>query len=241
MFRFLESFIDPFRPVETTPPDRLWPYLLDNLKPFRGVLAVVSVMSLSVASIETGLIYYAGRLVDLMAASGPESFSARHGLELAVVVLLILIARPIVIVGSIALLNHGMSVNLLDQVRWRAHRHLLGQSVGFFQNDFAGRIANRVMQTGPAVEDSTYMFFEAIWYAAAYVLGAVLILGQRGRAADPAHRDLAARLPHTALCPDPEDRQGVQAAVGCAFDGDRADRGFLYQHADGEALRPCLA
>lgn len=176
MFRWLESFIDPFKRVETTPPDRLWPYLLDNLKPFRGVLAAVSVMSLSVALIETGLIYYAGRLVDLMAASGPESFSARHGIELAVVVLLILIARPIVIVGSIGLLNHGMSVNLLDQVRWRAHRHLLGQSVGFFQNDFAGRIANRVMQTGPAVEDSTYMFFEAIWYAAAYVLGAALIL-----------------------------------------------------------------
>lgn len=176
MFRFLESFVDPFRSIDGTPPDRLWPYLLHNLRPFRGVLAAVSFMSLSVALIETGLIYYAGRLVDLMAAAGPENFSARHGVELAVVVLLILIARPIVIVGSIGLLNHGMSVNLLDQVRWRAHRHLLGQSVGFFQNDFAGRIANRVMQTGPAVEDSTYMFFEAIWYAAAYVLGAVLIL-----------------------------------------------------------------
>lgn len=184
MFRFLESFIDPFQSnpgagkdaADNTPPDRLWPFLLDHLKPFRGVLATVSVMSLSVALIETGLIYYAGRLVDLMAASGQENFTARHGIELAVVVLLILIARPIVIVGSIALLNHGMSVNLLDQVRWRAHKHLLGQSVGFFQNDFAGRIANRVMQTGPAVEDSTYMFFEAIWYAAAYVLGAVLIL-----------------------------------------------------------------
>ena len=176
MFRLLESFVDPFRSVDSTPPGRLWPYLLHNLKPFRGVLVTVSVMSLSVALIETGLIYYAGRLVDLMAAAGSENFSARHGIELAVVVLLILVARPIVIVGSIGLLNHGMSVNLLDQVRWRAHRHLLGQSVGFFQNDFAGRIANRVMQTGPAVEDSTYMFFEAIWYAAAYVLGAVLIL-----------------------------------------------------------------
>ena len=61
-------------------------------------------------------------------------------------------------------------------MRWRAHKHLLGQSVGMFQNDFAGRIANRVMQTGPAVEDSAYMAFEAIWYAVAYVLGAVLIL-----------------------------------------------------------------
>jgi len=186
MFRFLESFIDPFdsahgapsegAAADTTPPDRFWPFVFDHLRPFRKLLCVVAVMSLLVALAETGLIFYAGRLVDLMAASGPETFLSLHGLELAVVVLLILLARPLVIVGSIGLLNHGMSVNLLDQVRWRAHKHLLGQSVGFFQNEFAGRIANRVMQTGPAVEDSTYMFFEAIWYAAAYLLGAVLVL-----------------------------------------------------------------
>ena len=176
MFRLLESLIDPFRPTGTTPSDRFWPFVLDHLKPFRFLLSVVALTGFSVALVETGLIFYAGRLVDLMTASGPETFAAEHGVELIVVVALILLARPLVIVLNIALLNHGMSVNLLDQIRWRAHKHLLGQSVGFFQNDFAGRIANRVMQTGPAVEDSAYMAFEAIWYAATYVLGAVLIL-----------------------------------------------------------------
>ncbi|MCG8546274.1 MAG: ABC transporter ATP-binding protein/permease, partial [Alphaproteobacteria bacterium] len=176
MFRRLESLIDPFLAVDETPSDRFWPFVLSHLRPFRRVLAIVAFTGFTVALVETGLIYYAGRLVDLMAASGPESFATRHGVELAVVVLLILFVRPLVIVLNIGLLNHGLSVNLLDQVRWRAHKHLLGQSVGTFQNDFAGRIANRVMQTGPAVEDSAYMAFEAIWYAAAYVLGAVLIL-----------------------------------------------------------------
>lgn len=176
MFRQLESLIDPFRTKPGTPHDRFWPFVLDHLQPFRRLLGVVACTGFIVALVETGLIFYAGRLVDLMAASGIEDFTSRHGFELAIVALLILIARPLVIVINIGLLNHGLSVNLLDQVRWRSHKHLLGQSVGFFQNDFAGRIANRVMQTGPAVEDSAYMAFEAIWYAAAYVLGAVVIL-----------------------------------------------------------------
>ena len=61
---------------------------------------------------------------------------------------------------------------------WRSHKHLLGQSASFFQNDFAGRLANRVMQLRNAVEDLTYMFFEGIWYALTYVVGAVIILSQ---------------------------------------------------------------
>lgn len=178
MFRFLESIVDPFAVHGTaTPPNRFWPYLMDNLRPFRAILSIIAAVSFTVAILETGLIYYAGRLVDLMAQSEGE-LSIAHGIELAVVALTILIIRPVVIVSSIGLLNHAMSVNLLDQVRWRAHKHLLGQSVGFFQSDFAGRIANRVMQTGPAVEDSAYMAFEALWYAAAYVLGAVIVLAQ---------------------------------------------------------------
>lgn len=176
MFRFLESLIDPFQATRDTPAARFWPFVLDHLRPFRGVLGIVACTGFAVALVETGLIFYAGRLVDLMAASSPEQFTGRHGFELAAVALLILLVRPMVIVLNIGLLNHGLSVNLLDQVRWRSHKHLLGQSVGFFQNEFAGRIANRVMQTGPAVEDSAYMAFEAIWYAAAYVLGAVAIL-----------------------------------------------------------------
>ncbi|MEO0821176.1 MAG: ABC transporter ATP-binding protein [Pseudomonadota bacterium] len=181
MFARLESMIDPFPPSPDAPSDRFWGFLSEQLRPFRRVLGAIAVSGLVVALVETALIFYAGRIVDLMTEAGPDALMARHGVELAIVVLLILLARPTAIVLNVGLLNQTVSVNLLDQVRWRAHKHLLGQSVGFFQNDFAGRIANRVMQTGPAVEDSAYMFFEAIWYAAAYVIGAILILAN----ADP--------------------------------------------------------
>ncbi|MEM6547877.1 MAG: ABC transporter ATP-binding protein [Pseudomonadota bacterium] len=182
MLRKFEDLVDTFAPHEAEPRERFWPFVLGHLRPFRTILSVAAVSGLSVALIETGLIFYAGRLVDLMAVSGPDAFFGIHGVELAVAVLVIMLLRPAVIVLNIALLNHGMSVNLLDQVRWRAHKHLLGQSIGYFQNDFAGRIANRVMQTGPAVEDSTYMSFEALWYASIYVVGAALVLaGADGR------------------------------------------------------------
>ena len=158
-------------------PDRLWAFFIDHLRPYRKVIAAISVTGALVALIETALIFYAGRLVDLMTAAGPERFLADHGFELALVVAMILVARPLAIFANLALLNLGLSLNLVDHVRWRAHRYLLRQSIGFFQNDFAGRIANRVMQTGPALEDSAYVALEAIWYFAAYLIGAFLVLG----------------------------------------------------------------
>ncbi|MFN3614575.1 MAG: ABC transporter ATP-binding protein [Rubrimonas sp.] len=178
MFRFFERMVDPFHGVPTTtPPDRFWPHVLDHLRPFRGVLAWSALTGLTMALIETGLIYYAGRVVDLL-AEGREGFFSRHGLELVLVALFILVARPAVITVNHALLTQSLSTNLLPRVHWRAHRQLLRQSVGFHQNDFAGRLANRVMQSGPAVEDSTFMAVEAIWYAGAYIVGALIVLSQ---------------------------------------------------------------
>jgi ABC-type multidrug transport system fused ATPase/permease subunit len=61
-------------------------------------------------------------------------------------------------------------------VRWRSHRHVLRQSVGWFQNDFAGRIANRMMQTAPAVGEAAFQTFDALIYAGIYLIGALWLL-----------------------------------------------------------------
>jgi len=176
MFRLFERAVDPFGPMpDSAPPATFWAFMADQLRPFRGVLALTTVTGLTTALVETGLIYYAGRVVDLL-AEGQAGFWSRHGLELLGIALFVLLLRPVAITLNHALLNQSLSTNLMERVRWRAHRHLLGQSIGFHQNDFAGRLANRVMQTGPAVEDSAFMAFEAVWYAAAYFIGAVLVL-----------------------------------------------------------------
>lgn len=179
MFRFFENLIDPFRPSsDETPPTTLWPYLKSQYDGFGRLMAFMAMSGVIVALIETSLIFYSGRVIDLMDSSTTESFFASHGFELLLAALFILFLRPATIGLNHLLLEQTLVGNLHDQVRWRAHKHLLGQSMGFFQNNFAGRLSNRVMQLGGAVEDGTYMAFEGIWFALTYVIAAAMILSQ---------------------------------------------------------------
>ncbi|MEO0386355.1 MAG: ABC transporter ATP-binding protein [Pseudomonadota bacterium] len=179
MFRRFENLVDPFQTyVARTPPAMLFAYLKSVWQPFYGVMPWIALSGMVVAIVEAGLIFYSGRVIDMMGETGVESFFGIHGSELLIIGLLILFLRPFLFGINHLLLEQSLAGNIQDLVRWRAHRHMLGQSSAFFQNDFAGRLSNRVMQMGPAVEDSTYMTFEALWYAMTYVVGATLVLGQ---------------------------------------------------------------
>lgn len=179
MFRFFENLIDPFQKFDpSTPPNSLWPYLRSQFAPFKKLMIWMAATGILVAIVETGLIFYTGRIIDLMNGTEASAFWDIHGIELALAVVFIIILRPLIITLNHLLLEQTLAGNMQEQVRWRAHKHLLGQSSTFFQNDFAGRLANRVMQLGVAVEDSIYMFFEGIWYALTYVIGAIIILWQ---------------------------------------------------------------
>ncbi|MEC7761616.1 MAG: ABC transporter ATP-binding protein [Pseudomonadota bacterium] len=178
MFRFFESRVDPFVDHDrATPPGRIWPYVKTHLGNFWPWLGWMAVTGLIVAVTETAIIAYMGRVVDLIEAGEAATFWSQHGVELALAALAVLLVRPAVIFANSLMLEQILAGAMQDQVRWRAHRHMLGQSMGFFQNDFAGRLSNRVMQIGPAVEDSTFMAFEAIWYATTYVISAIIIVG----------------------------------------------------------------
>ena len=150
MFRFFENLVDPYADYaeQDTPPTRLWPFFRTYSAPFKTVFWVTGVLSVVVAAIEIGLIYYMGRLVDLMDGS-PAVVWRSYGAEFIVVALLILIARPAVQAVHVLLLNNAVLPNYGTLFRWRGHRQVLRQSVGWFEDDFAGRIANRIMQTPP--------------------------------------------------------------------------------------------
>ncbi|MEM0923197.1 MAG: ABC transporter ATP-binding protein [Pseudomonadota bacterium] len=179
MFRLFESLIDPFGPHKAeTPPSDLWKFYLHHLAPFGRWIPLIMLTGLVAALIESGLIFYSGRLIDLMSETGVETFWDLHGTEVLVVAALILFIRPLAFGLSHLFLEQTLASNMQEQVRWRSHRHMLGQSVGFFQSDFAGRLSNRVMQTGPAMEDSAYMAFEGVWFAGTYALGAAFLLAQ---------------------------------------------------------------
>ena len=179
MFRKFENLINPFARVPSdTPPRALWAYIRTQLAPFRKWLPWMALTGLLVALMESGLIFYSGRLIDLMTNAGTTAFWEAHKVEVILVALAILFLRPLIITFNHFFLEQTLASNMQEQARWRAHRHMLGQSTSFFQNDFAGRLSNRVMQMGPAVEDSVYMAFEGIWYAFTYVVGATIILSQ---------------------------------------------------------------
>ncbi|MEL7097676.1 MAG: ABC transporter ATP-binding protein [Pseudomonadota bacterium] len=182
MFRFFENLVDPYGPyAETdTPPTRLWPFLKDYSRPFARVFAITAVMSIVVAAIEVGLIYYMGRVVDLL-DQGPQVVWEVYGTELILVAVFILIFRPLLQALDVALLNNTILPNFGTLIRWRAHKHVLRQSVGWFENDFAGRIANRIMQTPPAAGEVVFQVFDAISFSLAYLIGAAILLS----AADP--------------------------------------------------------
>lgn len=177
MFKFFESLVDPYVAyTETdTPPTKLWPFLRDYSQPFKGVFALAAVMSLVVAAIEVWLIYYMGRIVDLMGTS-PDLFWATHGVEVIAVAAFVLLARPLLQMLDVLLLNNTVLPNFGTLIRWRAHKHVLRQSVGWFENDFAGRIANRIMQTPRSAGEVVFQVFDAISFSLAYMLGAFILL-----------------------------------------------------------------
>ncbi|KIQ71032.1 ABC transporter ATP-binding protein [Wenxinia marina] len=176
LYAWIEARVDPFADVPRTPPKKsAMAFLMEHLRPFRTILILAALVGTVVAALELGLIWYAGRIVDLMAA-GPETFWADHGGELVLAGVLLLLLRPIAVGLNGAILFSGISTNMLPQSRWRSHRLLLAQPVGFFQSDFAGRLANRVMNTGVAVEDTSFILFEGFWQAIAFAAVTLILL-----------------------------------------------------------------
>ena len=163
MFRFFENLVDPYTPYpdNNTPPKTLFAFLWDYSQPFKKLFVWATVFSILVAAVEISLIYYMGRVVDVLGASGPQAVWQSYGTELILAAVFILIIRPLIQVIDVAILNNAILPNFGTLIRWRAHAQVLRQSVGWFENDFAGRIANRIMQTPPAAGDAIFQVFDA--------------------------------------------------------------------------------
>ena len=180
MFRWFEGLVDPYVHYKEsdTPPKRLYPFLREYAEPFMRVFWITGVASVIIAIIEVWLLAYLGRLVDILTAGTPAEVWAQSGLEFILVAVFILTLRPAIHVAQVMLLNNSILPNFGTLVRWRAHKHVLRQSVGWFEDDFAGRIANRIMQTPPAAGEVIFQLFDAITFAIAYLVAAAVLLGQ---------------------------------------------------------------
>ena len=178
MFRWFETRVDPFQTYDDTKPlpRELRPFFIAMLWPMRWVIAVALVFGAMAALAEVLVFSYMQRIVDMMGEATPETIWETHGSELLLMAFIALFLRPIVDLIAITITNLSYLPPVAAMVRWRAHRQVLRQSLGFFQNDFAGRIAQKIVQTGPAVGDSFFTVLDALWYALIYTMSAVILL-----------------------------------------------------------------
>ena len=177
MFRWFETRIDAFPddPPER-PPETLLAFYAYFVKPVWPAFAALLVAGFLGSVIEVALMTFIGNLVDMMKASAtPATFFADHSATLLWMAVVAVIARPIVSAAHDLIKNQIIAAPVTVRVRWLTHRYVLRQSLGFFQNDFAGRVANKVMQSSSALRESVVQVIDSIWYAGVQWVGAAII------------------------------------------------------------------
>jgi ATP-binding cassette subfamily B multidrug efflux pump len=177
MYRWFETRIVPF-PDEppARPPETLLAFYIHFVKPIWPAFALLLVAGFLGSVIEVTLLAFVGRLVDMMRGAGsPEHFFGEHGTILLWMAFIALVARPAVSTMHELIKNQMIAGPVTSRIRWLTHRYVLRQSLGFFQNDFAGRVANKVMQAAPALRESVVQVVDAVWYAAVQLVGAAVI------------------------------------------------------------------
>ncbi|HIC67835.1 MAG TPA: ABC transporter ATP-binding protein, partial [Paracoccus sp.] len=176
MFAWFERRIDPY-PGDSPamPPRSLWRFLLHYSHGALPWLTLLAAFSGVIALIEVMLFGWLGDLVDRMADTPRALFWTQQGGRLALMALVLLILLPGLNLIASLVLHQSLMGNFPQRIRWQAHRYLLRQSIGYFQDEFAGRIAQRLMQTALAVREVAMKIMDVGSYVLIYFLGALAL------------------------------------------------------------------
>jgi len=179
LFRWFENLIDPFKePVDAMPPTSVWRFYAFYLRQVWPIFIVAVLVGLGFALVEVSLFGFIGRIVDMVNATPAADFFHVHGRTLMWMGFVALVLRPVLSVLHDLVVNQAIVPSLTGRIRWQNHRYVIRQSLGFFQNDFAGRIANRIMQTGASLRESAVQIVDAIWYVVVYTGSAIFLFAQ---------------------------------------------------------------
>jgi ATP-binding cassette subfamily B multidrug efflux pump len=181
MFRFFESIISPTgeRQLEQPPAGLLsfyWHFIRQSHLPFVLLFGV----GLTAAVLDAAIPWFVGRIVRLAIATPRELF-LQAAKPFLIIGFCVIVLRPLAVMTQGLVVNQAIAVNVTNLIRWQSHRHVVRQSWPFFQNDFAGRIASRVMDTGHALRESVVISITAVWGILIYGVLALSMLA----AADP--------------------------------------------------------
>jgi ATP-binding cassette, subfamily B, multidrug efflux pump len=182
MFGVLERVLAPTAPPDgPEPPAGLTAFYWHFARQAKGLLAALFVAGFVVALLDATIPVFIGRIVSLLSASPPEQLFADYWHLLAGMALVLLVIRPTALTAQNLIANQAIAANVGNLIRWQSHWHVVRQSWAFFQNDFAGRIASKIMQTGPAVRESLVSLLTAVWYIMVYGTSAALLLAAADR------------------------------------------------------------
>ena len=176
LFSYFESRV-PAYPADPPgqPPAAFWAFLWHYARPLAPWLVAMSVVSVAFAALEIVLLGYLGTLIDRMSELGPDQFLALEGGRLAVMGVLLLIVIPALAVIGSFIMYQALMGNFPQRVRWMGHRWLIGQSMRYFQDEFAGRIATRLMQTSLAVRETVMKLMDVAVYILSYFIGTLAL------------------------------------------------------------------
>jgi ATP-binding cassette subfamily B multidrug efflux pump len=177
MFRFFERLVNPFPDdLPRQPPKGIYQfcrYYTVGLEPWLLLMALLTAL---VAIAEASLFGVLGKVVDWLVASDPETFIEDSWLSILAMSVLILVVIPILASLHSLVVHQTLMGNFPMSVRWMAHRYLLNQSYGFFQNEFSGRIATKVMQTALAVREAVMKLLDVILFVTVYVITTLFLV-----------------------------------------------------------------
>jgi ATP-binding cassette subfamily B multidrug efflux pump len=178
MFHRFERLLKPTsRPPDGPPPSQLVAFYWHYAKQARGFLAAFIIIGVAVALFDIAIPVFIGRVVTLVTQTAPQNLLAVHWRELAAMAVTLILVRPGIYLTQNLLRNQILTPGLTNLTRWQNHWHVIRQSWSFFQNDFAGRIAGRIVQTGASLRESVVSSSAVIWTVLVYGTSAVLLLG----------------------------------------------------------------
>ena len=177
MFRYFEKRVDPYPDGEPVQPPRgLLAFLWAGTEGLRPFILAMTALTAAVAVFEAALFWMLGRVVDWLAAADPATLWTEHGNTLLLLGAIVL--GSTVLVGFQTLLKHQtLAGNFPMRLRWNFHRLMLGQSMGFYQDEFAGRVSAKVMQTALAVRDTVLTVTDIMVFVTIYFVTMLLIVG----------------------------------------------------------------
>ncbi|MEM7327758.1 MAG: ABC transporter ATP-binding protein [Pseudomonadota bacterium] len=177
MFGFFERRLDPFPETRTDmPPARLWAFISHYVRDARPWLIGMALLSALLGVAEVLLFGFLGQIIDWLSVSQPETFLENYGVLLGGMVAVVIFAMPLGHYVWGLLVHQVMYGNLPMSARWRMHTYLLGQSIGFYSDEYAGRVGAKVMQTALAVREVMIKLLDVLVYTAVFFITMVVLV-----------------------------------------------------------------